>query len=64
MGNFGLNFRKRSVSSARRGWGKRDAELRQRCEWQAQKQVRNFGESEEGVTLVSARYVTRLAANY
>jgi len=42
----------------------KDAESRQRCEWQAQKQVRNFGESEEGATLVSARYVTRLAANY
>lgn len=63
-GNFGSNFRERGVSSAGRGQGKRNAELRQRCEWQAQKQVRNFSKSEEGATLVSARYVTRLAANY
>jgi len=64
MGNFGLNFRERGVSSAERGQGKGNAKLRQRCEWQAQKQVHNFSESEEGATLVSERYVTRLAANY
>lgn len=64
MRNFGLNFRERGNRLRDVVRSKGNAELRQRCEWQAQKQVRNFGESVEGATLVSERYVTRLAANY
>lgn len=67
-GKFRLEFLQTPRRIARNVKGRRgegeDAESQQRCEWQAQKQVRNFGESEEGATLVSARYVTRLVANY